>query len=95
MARRWWPASRPEAAEPRSAGLWAAAGSGSTRSSVVWVTHHSLFTRIASVDAGLLWCNLALLLAASVLPFQTAELPFSAVFHVSSRRDSRNPRRPA
>ena len=43
----------------------------------MWVTHHSLFTRIASVDAGLLWCNLALLLAASVLPFPTAELPFA------------------
>ena len=32
---------------------------------VVWVNHHSLFTQIASVDSGLLWCNLALLLAAS------------------------------
>jgi uncharacterized membrane protein len=44
---------------------------------VVWVNHHSLFTRIARVDAGLLWCNLALLLAASVLPFPTAELAFA------------------
>ena len=44
---------------------------------VVWVNHHSLFTRIASVDAGLLWCNLALLLAASVLPFPTSELAFA------------------
>ena len=44
---------------------------------VVWVNHHSLFTRIANVDAGLLWCNLALLLAASVLPFPTAELAFA------------------
>lgn len=26
MARRWWPASRRESAEPRPAGLWAAAG---------------------------------------------------------------------
>jgi uncharacterized membrane protein len=41
---------------------------------VVWVNHHALFNRIASVDTGLLWCNLALLLAASVLPFPTAEL---------------------
>ena len=24
---------------------------------VVWVNHHSLFTRIARVDGGLLWCN--------------------------------------
>jgi uncharacterized membrane protein len=44
---------------------------------VVWVNRHSLFTRIASVDSGLLWCNLALLLAASVLPFPTAELAFA------------------
>lgn len=44
---------------------------------VVWVNHHSLFTRIAQVDGGLLWCNLALLLAASVLPFPTAELAFA------------------
>jgi uncharacterized membrane protein len=44
---------------------------------VVWVNHHALFTRIASVNAGLLWCNLALLLAASVLPFPTAELAFA------------------
>ena len=27
---------------------------------VIWVNHHSLFTRIAAVDSGLLWCNLAL-----------------------------------
>jgi uncharacterized membrane protein len=44
---------------------------------VVWVNHHSLFTRIASVDGGLLWCNLGLLLTASVLPFPTAELAFA------------------
>jgi len=44
---------------------------------VIWVNHHSLFTRIAGVDQGLLWCNLALLLAASVLPFPTAELAFA------------------
>jgi uncharacterized membrane protein len=44
---------------------------------VVWVNHHSLFTRIARVDTGLLWCNLGLLLTASVLPFPTAELAFA------------------
>ncbi len=44
---------------------------------VVWVNHHALFTRIAAVDGGLLWCNLALLLTASVLPFPTAELAFA------------------
>lgn len=44
---------------------------------MVWVNHHALFTRIAGVDGGLLWCNLALLLTASVLPFPTAELAFA------------------
>jgi uncharacterized membrane protein len=39
---------------------------------VIWVNHHQLFTRIARVDAGLLWCNLALLFTTSVLPFPTA-----------------------
>jgi TMEM175 potassium channel family protein len=33
---------------------------------VIWVNHHQLFTRIAAVDFGLLWRNLALLLGASV-----------------------------
>jgi len=41
---------------------------------VIWVNHHQLFTRIGAVDSGLLWCNLALLLATSVLPFPTAVL---------------------
>lgn len=44
---------------------------------VVWVNHHAMFTRIAWVDGGLLWRNLALLLPASVLPFPTAELAFA------------------
>ena len=44
---------------------------------VVWVNHHALFKRIARVDTGLLWCNLALLLASSVLPFPTAQLAFA------------------
>jgi uncharacterized membrane protein len=39
---------------------------------VIWVNHHNLFTRIARVSGPLLWRNLALLLAASVLPFPTA-----------------------
>lgn len=41
---------------------------------VIWVNHHQLFTRIAAVDSGLLWRNLALLLVTSVLPFPTAVL---------------------
>jgi uncharacterized membrane protein len=44
---------------------------------VIWVNHHSLFTRIGRVDTGLLWPNLGLLLTASVLPFPTAELAFA------------------
>jgi uncharacterized membrane protein len=44
---------------------------------VIWVNHHALFTRITAVDTGLLWCNLALLLTASILPFPTAELAFA------------------
>jgi uncharacterized membrane protein len=39
---------------------------------VIWVNHHNLFTRIARVNGPLLWRNLALLLAMSVLPFPTA-----------------------
>jgi uncharacterized membrane protein len=39
---------------------------------VIWVNHHNLFTRIARVSGSLLWRNLALLLAMSVLPFPTA-----------------------
>jgi uncharacterized membrane protein len=41
---------------------------------VIWVNHHQLFTRVATVDTGLLWRNLALLLPTSVLPFPTAVL---------------------
>lgn len=44
---------------------------------VVWVNHHALLRRIARVDTGLLWCNLALLLTSSVLPFPTAQLAFA------------------
>lgn len=39
---------------------------------VIWVNHHNLFTRIARVSGGLLWRNLGLLLATSVLPFPAA-----------------------
>ena len=50
---------------------------------VIWLNHHQLFTRIASVDLGLLWCNLGLLLGSSVLPFPTAVL--SSAFRNGSR----------
>jgi uncharacterized membrane protein len=39
---------------------------------VLWMGHHTLFTRIRAVDAGLLWRNLVLLLTVSVVPFPTA-----------------------
>jgi uncharacterized membrane protein len=52
---------------------------------VIWVNHHQLFTRIAVVDVGLLWRNLALLLATSVLPFPTAVL--GSAFQHGSRAD--------
>lgn len=41
---------------------------------VVWLNHHAAFTRIRTVDRGLLGINLLLLLFASVLPFPTAVL---------------------
>ena len=39
---------------------------------VLWMGHHTVFTRIAAVDSGLLWRNLVLLLTVSVVPFPTA-----------------------
>jgi uncharacterized membrane protein len=39
---------------------------------VLWMGHHTAFTRIRAVDAGLLWRNLVLLLTVSVVPFPTA-----------------------
>jgi uncharacterized membrane protein len=52
---------------------------------VIWVNHHQLFTRIAAVDLGLLWRNLALLLVTSVLPFPTAVV--SSAFEGKNHRD--------
>jgi uncharacterized membrane protein len=52
---------------------------------VIWVNHHQMFTRIAAVDSGLLWRNLALLLTVSVLPFPTAVL--SNAFQHGNRFD--------
>jgi uncharacterized membrane protein len=54
---------------------------------VIWVNHHQLFTRIARVNAGLLWRNLALLLTMSVLPFPTAVV--SSAFQFGDRGDER------
>ena len=44
---------------------------------IIWVSHHALFTHIRKVDAGLLYCNLILLLPASILPFPTATLAYA------------------
>ena len=39
---------------------------------VLWMGHHTAFTRIVGVDSGLLWRNLVLLLSVSLVPFPTA-----------------------
>jgi uncharacterized membrane protein len=52
---------------------------------VIWVNHHQLFTRIARVNGGLLWRNLALLLTTSVLPFPTAVI--GSAFQLGDRGD--------
>jgi len=54
---------------------------------VIWINHHNLFTRIARVNDGLLWRNLALLGAMSVLPFPTAVV--SSAFQLRSHADER------
>lgn len=41
---------------------------------IMWVSHHSMFERIASVDRRLLFLNLSLLLGIAFLPFPTALL---------------------
>jgi uncharacterized membrane protein len=41
---------------------------------IMWVSHHSMFERIARVDRGLLFSNLLLLLGIAFLPFPTALL---------------------
>jgi uncharacterized membrane protein len=39
---------------------------------VLWMGHHTVFTRIRAVNAAVLWRNLVLLLTVSVVPFPTA-----------------------
>jgi TMEM175 potassium channel family protein len=39
---------------------------------VLWMGHHTVFSRIRAVDVGLLWRNLVLLLTVSIVPFPTA-----------------------
>ena len=41
---------------------------------IMWVSHHSMFQRIAAVDRGMLFLNLMLLMGIAFLPFPTALL---------------------
>ena len=41
---------------------------------VIWLNHHAFFGRVRRIDHALAWCNLALLLGVSFLPFPTAVL---------------------
>jgi uncharacterized membrane protein len=52
---------------------------------VLWMGHHTVFTRIAAVDSGLLWRNLLLLLTVSVVPFPTAVI--ASAFRVGTPGD--------
>ena len=52
---------------------------------VLWMGHHTVFTRIAGVDSGLLWRNLVLLLTVSVLPFPTAVI--ASAYRVGTSSD--------
>jgi len=52
---------------------------------VLWMSHHTVFTLIAGVDAGLLWRNLVLLLTVSVVPFPTAVI--ASAYRVGSTQD--------
>jgi len=52
---------------------------------VLWMGHHTIFSRIRAVDPGLLWRNLVLLLTVSVVPFPTAVIASS--FRVGTERD--------
>ena len=44
---------------------------------VVWMGHHTVFTLVSGIDAGLLWRNLVLLLTVSIVPFPTAVIASS------------------
>ena len=52
---------------------------------VLWMGHHTVFSRIRAVDAGLLWRNLVLLLTVSVVPFPTAVI--ASAFRVGTEHD--------
>jgi uncharacterized membrane protein len=52
---------------------------------VLWMGHHTAFSRIRAVDAGLLWRNLVLLLTVSVVPFPTAVI--ASAFRIGTEDD--------
>src|SRR3954469_5363972 len=52
---------------------------------VLWMGHHTAFSRIRAVDSGLLWRNLVLLLTVSVVPFPTAVI--ASAYRVGSSAD--------
>jgi uncharacterized membrane protein len=52
---------------------------------VLWMGHHTAFSRIRAIDAGLLWRNLVLLLTVSVVPFPTAVI--ASAFRVGNETD--------
>jgi uncharacterized membrane protein len=52
---------------------------------VLWMGHHTIFSRIRGVDTGLLWRNLVLLLTVSVVPFPTAVI--ASAFRLGSEHD--------
>jgi uncharacterized membrane protein len=52
---------------------------------VLWMGHHTVFSRIRAIDSGLLWRNLVLLLTVSVVPFPTAVI--ASAFRVGTEHD--------
>jgi len=52
---------------------------------VIWMGHHTVFSRVRAIDSGLLWRNLVLLLTVSVVPFPTAVI--ASAFRVGNERD--------
>ena len=52
---------------------------------VLWMGHHTIFSRIRAVDPGLMWRNLVLLLTVSLVPFPTAVI--ASAFRVGTERD--------
>jgi TMEM175 potassium channel family protein len=52
---------------------------------VLWMGHHTAFSRIRAIDPGLMWRNLVLLLTVSVVPFPTAVI--ASAFRVGNEAD--------